>query len=142
MSAVTLPTVASTSGIASTAISTGSGATGRPIAEVTGRLVAMKIACPGSPTEPMLTSTDSSTPVASCAGPSSIPSAQAMKQAVARYCTGEVIRNSDTAIGSTSPNTRGGCASRRSALSSMAGSVASEDWVLAATACTGSSAAR
>ena len=98
MSPVTLPTVASTSGIASTAISTGSGAMGRPMAEVTGRLVARKIAWPGRPTEPIDTNTASATPVANWAGVRATPNAQAMKQAVARYWMGEVMRNNETAI--------------------------------------------
>ena len=137
MSPVTLPTVASTSGIASTAISTGSGAIGKPIAWVTGRLVAMKIACPGRPTEPMLTSTDKATPVARWAKVRSMPIAQAMKLALAMYWIGEVMRNSETAIGSTSPETDCGKPSRCCELSSIAGNVAREDCVLAATACTG-----
>ncbi len=63
-----------------------------------------------------------------------------MKLAEAMYWIGEVMRNSETAIGSTSPDTDCGKPSRRSELSSIAGSVASEDSVLAATACTGASA--
>ena len=53
------------------------------------------------------------------------------------YCTGEVIRNRVTAIGSTSAATARGRPRRSRALSSIAGSEASEDWVLAATTCAG-----
>src|SRR5690606_28749446 len=108
MSPLTLPTVANTSGMVSTASSSPSGPTGSPIAAVTGRLVAMKLTCPGRPTEPMLISTASPAPVASWAGVSSMPKAQAMKQAVAMYWIGLVIRNSETAIGSTRDDTSRG----------------------------------
>src|SRR5690606_34720124 len=108
MSALTLPTVANTSGIVSTASSSPSGPTGKPIAVVTGRLVAMKLTCPGRPTEPIEISTASAAPVASWVGVSCTPNAQAMKQAVAMYWIGLVMRNSDTAIGSTSEDTARG----------------------------------
>ena len=53
------------------------------------------------------------------------------------YCTGLVIRNNDTAIGSTSAVTAGEQPRRFCALSTIAGSVASEDCVLAAITCAG-----
>src|SRR6185437_2845111 len=101
-SAVTLPSVANTSGSVSTASIRPSGASGTPIACATGRLVAMKVTWPGRPTEPRLITTASAAPAASCAGPRWMPLAQAMKQAEAMYCTGLVSRHSDTAIGSAS----------------------------------------
>src|SRR5690606_23529567 len=108
MSALTLPTVANTSGIVSTASSRPSGPGGRPMAVVTGRLVAMKLTWPGRPTEPMLIRTASAAPVASGVAVRSTPKAQAMKLAVATYWIGLVMRHSDTAIGSTSEATSRG----------------------------------
>ena len=73
MSAVTLPIVANTSGIVSTASKSASGPIGRPIACATGRLVAMKVTWPGRPTEPRLITTASSAPAISCAVDRSTP---------------------------------------------------------------------
>src|SRR5690606_8934497 len=108
MSAVVLATVAKTSGIVSTASSTPSGSTGRPIAWVTGMLVVMKLTCPGRPTEPMLTTMLSPTAIESWAALRSTPYSQAMKLATTMYCGGLAMRNSDTAIGSTSEVTASG----------------------------------
>src|SRR5688572_9300595 len=61
-----------------------------------------------------------------------------MKQETPMYCTGLVILNSDTAIGRTRPVVPGEQPNRFWALSTIAGSVASEDCVLAAITCAGS----
>src|SRR5690606_2655071 len=102
MSALEWATVATASGIVSTASRIPSGSTGRPMAWVTGMLVVMKLTCPGSPTEPMLITTLSPTATISWPAVRSTPYIQAMKAATLMYCTGLPMRNSDTAIGSTS----------------------------------------
>src|SRR5688572_4064013 len=53
------------------------------------------------------------------------------------YCIGLVMRNSDTAIGSTSEVTLSGWPRRSREDSIIAGNEASEDCVLAATTCAG-----
>ena len=53
------------------------------------------------------------------------------------YCTGLVMRNKDTAIGRTSAVAAWEQPNRFCALSTIAGSVASEDCVLTAMACAG-----
>src|SRR5690606_2552885 len=107
-SAEVLATVANTSGMVSTASSTPSGSTGRPMAWVTGMLVVMKLTWPGRPTDPMLTTIASATAIASWPAPRSMPYSQAMKEATTMYCGGLAMRNSDTAIGSTSEVTASG----------------------------------
>ena len=69
----------------------------------------MKLTWPGNPTEPRLITTDSAAPVASCAAERSMPIGpgdEAGRRAM--YWIGLVMRNSDTAIGSTSADDRGG----------------------------------
>jgi hypothetical protein len=63
-----------------------------------------------------------------------------MKLATVTYCTGLVIRNSDTARGMTRPPIRGGWPSATDAFS-IAGTLASELCVPAATAWAGRAAA-
>ena len=94
--------VENTSGIVSTASSRPNGSIGRPSACATGTFVAMKLTCPGNPTEPMLTTTVSGTTASMCQVEISIPEAQAMNALATTYCTGLVMRNSEAAIGSTS----------------------------------------
>src|SRR6185312_9566473 len=140
MSQVTLPSVARVSGSVSTANIRPSGLTGTPMAWATGRLVAMNTTAPGRPTEPRLMTTASKAPPISCAEERSMPNAQAMNTAEVTYCTGLVSRHSVTAMGRTSEVTCCGQPRRSSALSSMAGSEASDDCVLNATTCGGTSA--
>ncbi|MNN36957.1 hypothetical protein D3C81_1508760 [compost metagenome] len=65
-------------------------------------MLVMKLAWPGRPVEPMLMTAASNTATAYCEACTSMPYNQAMKLATAMYCAGLVMRNNDTAIGSTS----------------------------------------
>ena len=100
-SALTLPTVANTSGMVSTASNKASGSSGRPNAEATGMLVAMKLTWPGKPTEPRLMTTASTTAIPICITPTSTPYNQAMNAETTMYWMGLVMRNRETAMGST-----------------------------------------
>ena len=72
-SMLTLPIVRTRSGSVSTAISKASGSIGTPMARQIGAIEVTKLAWPGMPTAPIVVVAAAATPIASCAGVSSMP---------------------------------------------------------------------
>src|SRR5205085_9701209 len=113
------------------ATSSGSAPTGMPIALQMGTMEAKKVTSPGRPTAARLIATASAAPAMYCAMVGCTPNSEAQYSATARFATGEVMRNTDTANGRIIADTRGGTSSVFAA-SSIAGNEASEERVLVA----------